>query len=181
MFLFCSQHQALCDKLLHATLRTCPGENVYFFFSLHFSLLALNALLNGTDGSTLAITHRIAWLISVLLQVQRCQAGAAGLPWLPLRPLILWLVSSCLNWLTWFTALLANCCPQPFSRSIYLFWFRVSSHHQQNLIALEELNNSLGIQTPFLEGELQNLWKCFVVYVCKCVCFRERKVVSVER
>ncbi len=89
-----SQHETLCDKLLHASLRTCPGENIYFFLSLHFPLLALHALLNGTDGSTLAITHHIAWLISVLLQVQRCQAGAAGLPWLPLRPLILWLVSS---------------------------------------------------------------------------------------
>lgn len=35
------------------------------------------------------IAHRVTWLISVLLQAQRCQAGAAGLPWIPSRPLIL--------------------------------------------------------------------------------------------
>lgn len=37
----------------------------------------LHALLNRTDGSTPAIIHCVAWLICVLLQVQRCQDGAA--------------------------------------------------------------------------------------------------------
>lgn len=37
----------------------------------------LHALLNRTDGSALTIIHRVAWLICVLLQVQRCQDGAA--------------------------------------------------------------------------------------------------------
>jgi len=37
----------------------------------------LHALLNRTDGSGLTIIHRVAWLICVLLQVQRCQDGAA--------------------------------------------------------------------------------------------------------
>lgn len=94
IFLLHLQRYILCDKVLNATLHTCPREHLLLSLSLHFPLLALHALLNGTDGRTLAITHCIAWLISVLLQVQRCQAGAAGLPWLPLRPLILWLVSS---------------------------------------------------------------------------------------
>lgn len=76
-------------------LCTHPRERTFSFFTLlHFPLLPVHALLSGTDGSTVAITHCIAWLISVLLQVQRCQAGAAGLPRRPLRPLILWLVSS---------------------------------------------------------------------------------------
>lgn len=40
-------------------------------------LVLLHALLNRTDGSALTIIHRVTWLICVLLQVQRCQDGAA--------------------------------------------------------------------------------------------------------
>ena len=144
MLLLRSQHYVSGNKLLHAHAQ----ERTFTFFSpLHFPPLALHALLNGTDGSTLAITHRIAWLISVLLQVQRCQAGAAGLPWLPPRPLILWLVSSLpapahLVHGTASKLLLPDFLP---NLSIY-FGFRVGLHHQQNLFAI-------GIYTPFSEWE----------------------------
>lgn len=53
-----------------------PGFCIFLFlFSLQLALLY--ALLNGTDGSALVIIHCVAWLICVLLQVQRCQAEAA--------------------------------------------------------------------------------------------------------
>lgn len=116
-------------------------EHLLFSFSLplHFPLLALHALLNGTDGSTLSITYRIAWLISVLLQVQRCQVGAVGLPCRPLETInplagvVLACVGSPGSQPRW-----ANCCSQPFLRSACLFWFRVSTLNQQILIAVEE-------------------------------------------
>lgn len=139
-FLLHSQYWARCDKLFHATVHMPRRQHLLSSLSLHFPL---HALLNGTDGSAPAITHCIAWLISVRLQVQRCQARAAGLPWLPLRPLILWRVSSLPALAHLVCRLLANCCSQPFSNSLDLFWFRVSSHHQQNLIAMENLKGLL--------------------------------------
>lgn len=139
-----SQHCAWCDKLLLATQCTCPGENIYSFPHLHFDLLALHALLNGTDGSTVPITHHIAWLISVVLQVQRCQAGAAGLPWLPVRPLILWLVSS----LPSGPHLILSAARKMLFATFFhfcLFWSGVSSHYRQSLIAVGRWNNFSGI------------------------------------
>lgn len=136
--------------------------------SLHFPLVALYALLSGTDGDGLAITHRVARLISVLLQVQRCQAGAVALPYTPHppRPLILSVGV--------FPAVVlsspAKCCsqpffPPPFPPQFYLFWFRVSTQSQhRSIVPGEQLWERVKSRMRRTSTNLQTKWKVGILF-----------------
>lgn len=121
------------------------ATNALCLFMHFFPIFALHALLNRTDGSTLAIIHCMAWLICVLLQVQRCQTGAVLTLASPetINPQAGVVSSQPHLALSTARKLLFG----PFF--LHLFCVPVRSHHCRNVIVTEEQNTS----ADFLQRE----------------------------